>query len=68
MPAMARMCPTCGEPAEWEGNPDRPFCSDRCRMIDLGRWASEDYRIPIGPADPGGPAHERTGEYDREEE
>jgi endogenous inhibitor of DNA gyrase (YacG/DUF329 family) len=30
----------------WEGNPDRPFCSERCRLIDLGAWASERYRIP----------------------
>jgi len=29
----------------WEGNPFRPFCSERCRLIDLGRWASEEYRL-----------------------
>ncbi len=40
-------CPTCKTPVEWsESNPHRPFCSDRCRLIDLGAWASEDYRIP----------------------
>lgn len=39
-------CPRCGKPAGWEGNPSRPFCSDRCRMIDLGAWANEEYRIP----------------------
>ncbi len=40
-------CPTCKKPVEWsESNPHRPFCSDRCRLIDLGAWASEDYRIP----------------------
>jgi uncharacterized protein len=39
-------CPVCGKEAVWEGNPDRPFCSDRCRTVDLGAWASEEYRIP----------------------
>jgi endogenous inhibitor of DNA gyrase (YacG/DUF329 family) len=29
--------------------PDRPFCSPRCRLIDLGRWLGEDYRFPAGP-------------------
>jgi uncharacterized protein len=40
-------CPICGEPAAWKDNPDRPFCSERCRTIDLGNWASEDYRVSI---------------------
>jgi endogenous inhibitor of DNA gyrase (YacG/DUF329 family) len=39
-------CPTCKKEVRWENNPFRPFCSDRCRLIDLGKWASEDYRIP----------------------
>jgi hypothetical protein len=39
-------CPACGKDSPWENNPFRPFCSERCRMIDLGKWASEDYRIP----------------------
>ncbi|HYD47621.1 MAG TPA: DNA gyrase inhibitor YacG [Terriglobales bacterium] len=38
-------CPTCRRPAKWEGNPYRPFCSDRCKVRDLGAWASEEYRI-----------------------
>lgn len=39
-------CPTCKKSVEWlESNAFRPFCSDRCRLIDLGAWASEDYRI-----------------------
>ena len=43
-------CPTCGEPAVFEPfNPYRPFCSERCRLIDLGSWASESYRIPGKP-------------------
>lgn len=39
-------CPRCKSPAKWEGNPNRPFCSDQCRLVDLGRWASEEYVIP----------------------
>jgi hypothetical protein len=39
-------CPVCGREAAWEGNPDRPFCSERCRLIDLGAWADERYKIP----------------------
>ena len=38
-------CPVCKNTAPWDGNAFRPFCSDRCRLIDLGKWASEDYRI-----------------------
>jgi uncharacterized protein len=40
-------CPRCGTTAEWStANRFRPFCSERCRLIDLGAWASEDYRVP----------------------
>jgi hypothetical protein len=39
-------CPGCRKETTWEDNPYRPFCSDRCRLIDLGRWAQERYRIP----------------------
>ncbi|NOS80922.1 MAG: DNA gyrase inhibitor YacG [Nitrospira sp.] len=41
-------CPLCRQPSIWEGNPWRPFCSERCQMTDLGAWAMEWYRIP-GP-------------------
>ena len=45
-------CPACGKPAVYaESNPSRPFCSPRCRLTDLGGWASEAYRIPAQPAD-----------------
>ena len=40
-------CPRCGRRHEWEGNPYRPFCSERCKMVDLGRWLSGDYRVPV---------------------
>lgn len=39
-------CPRCKVETVWEGNPDRPFCSEKCRMIDLGCWADEEYKIP----------------------
>ena len=49
-------CPTCGEPATYApSNPWRPFCSERCRSIDLGAWASEAYRIPAKEDDEPGP-------------
>jgi endogenous inhibitor of DNA gyrase (YacG/DUF329 family) len=41
-------CPCCRKSISWEGNPFRPFCSERCKMIDLGAWAGEEYRIPSG--------------------
>lgn len=40
------LCPICKKASGWKGNPFRPFCSERCKMIDLGKWALEDYRIP----------------------
>ena len=39
-------CPQCKKEAPLAGNPNRPFCSERCKMIDLGVWATEGYRIP----------------------
>jgi len=40
-------CPTCNKEIAWDkSNPYRPFCSERCKLIDLGEWASESHRIP----------------------
>ena len=40
-------CPACGKSVEWsEANPHRPFCSERCKTVDLGAWAAERYRVP----------------------
>jgi endogenous inhibitor of DNA gyrase (YacG/DUF329 family) len=47
-------CPTCGEPTSWRGNSQRPFCSLTCRLIDLGGWLDERYRIPPREDDDGG--------------
>ena len=45
-------CPTCGKEVEWKPeNRFRPFCSERCKQIDLGAWASEAYRVPTAPPD-----------------
>ena len=40
-------CPICDAkmPADWSEYPDYPFCSKRCRMVDLGRWLNEDYKL-----------------------
>jgi len=41
-------CPTCGARVPWTPESRfRPFCSERCKAIDLGAWASESYRIPV---------------------
>jgi endogenous inhibitor of DNA gyrase (YacG/DUF329 family) len=48
--ARSVACPACGKPALFSpANPWRPFCSERCRIKDLGAWASESYRIPAKP-------------------
>jgi len=40
-------CPTCGNPVEWStAQRWRPFCSERCKLIDLGSWFDESNRIP----------------------
>ncbi|RKP48522.1 DNA gyrase inhibitor YacG [Pararobbsia silviterrae] len=45
-------CPTCSKRLEWSPlNAFRPFCSERCKQIDLGAWAAEKYTIPGKPAD-----------------
>ena len=53
-------CPQCGGESLWSAdNKFRPFCSERCKLIDLGQWADEGYRIPAEdgqnpPDDPDG--------------
>jgi endogenous inhibitor of DNA gyrase (YacG/DUF329 family) len=50
---MTVRCPTCRTIVVWETAAYRPFCSERCKAVDLGRWLREDYRIPAeeGAAD-----------------
>ena len=45
-------CPICGKPTEWQDNPTRPFCSERCKLIDFGSWANEEYAVPTEEAAP----------------
>jgi len=44
---MKIKCPKCGRDLEFRNNPYRPFCSERCQMVDLGRWMSEAYQVPL---------------------
>lgn len=47
-------CPTCGKEMEWDiNNRFRPFCSERCKLIDLGKWANEEYRVEQRERDSG---------------
>ena len=46
---MRVRCPTCGRGIDWEGSDFRPFCSERCRLIDLGGWLAERHAIPAEP-------------------
>ena len=39
-------CPTCKKKVPYEGNPFRPFCSERCKLIDLDNWLEGRYRVP----------------------
>jgi uncharacterized protein len=56
-------CPICRKPVA-KGNPEFPFCSERCRLLDLGNWASEKYVVstPIQPSDIPPNGHDRNDE------
>jgi endogenous inhibitor of DNA gyrase (YacG/DUF329 family) len=56
-------CPECGRPVPWSSESTyRPFCSDRCRLIDLGAWLTEQHKIPDQSTEvgeiPSPPSHE----------
>lgn len=56
-------CPTCGKPVEWTPeNRFRPFCGERCRLIDLGEWFKEERRIPGREPSP---APEEDGDWNQ---
>lgn len=61
-PSRIVRCPACGKPAKaTPENAARPFCSRRCKLIDLGRWFNEDNRIPgdtAGDAGHNGPGRD----------
>ena len=39
-------CPSCGKQTEYHGNEFRPFCSERCKLLDFGAWADEEFALP----------------------
>jgi uncharacterized protein len=57
MPEKITRCPICRKEVSFD-DPEMPFCSARCRIIDLGNWASEKYSIPGGSIQPGELAEE----------
>ena len=51
------LCPICKKPVNDRDdsrtpNPSFPFCGERCKLIDLGRWLGERYQIPVKPTEP----------------
>ena len=64
-----RVCPQCSQQVMWPETPTYPFCSERCRLIDLGLWATEGYRIAgEGVKDPEDGLEASTSEDERDEE
>jgi len=65
-PTLAMQCPICHQDVSWAGNPFRPFCSERCKLIDLDHWLAERYRIstPVESRDKNNPAGD-TGQGDK---
>ena len=63
---MKSTCPTCRGVATREGNKLWPFCSERCHLIDLGRWLNEDYRVPDQPDTSGGGIESASPQSDDE--
>jgi uncharacterized protein len=71
---MTRRCPICRKPTDSQTNSDFPFCSERCRLLDLGNWASEKYKITSPVFDESElegedrePSSSRRGHSDRDE-
>jgi endogenous inhibitor of DNA gyrase (YacG/DUF329 family) len=62
---MSVKCPICKKEVDWEENPYRPFCSERCKLIDLGQWAKELYKFP---GDRGSSESEQSGPGEKEKE
>ncbi|MBF0464107.1 MAG: DNA gyrase inhibitor YacG [Nitrospirae bacterium] len=57
---MRVKCPMCSKDVEWNGNPFRPFCSERCKLTDLGKWAADEYRIA------GSPLNDDNADYNKD--
>lgn len=67
---MIVACPTCKKSIEWgEKFPFRPFCSERCKLIDLGAWADGSYNISDGThVDPDAYPEEFSNQNDKDDE
>lgn len=63
--SAVRRCASCGKPAQKDGNKFWPMCSERCHLVDLGRWLGEEYRVP-GEPDPTLGALGPAGEEEKE--
>lgn len=61
---LVRPCPICRKPVSWELNACRPFCSERCKVMDLGAWATESYRLPEKPDEENGEGWTEPAEGD----
>lgn len=62
-PPRIGACPTCRKSSSLEpSNPWRPFCSERCKLIDLGAWASGRYSIPVVDSDEDEPRAPQDGQ------
>lgn len=61
-------CPHCKAMTHWEGNSWRPFCSERCKMVDLGLWSMEQYRIAGKPTEEQGESSSTPGSANREDD
>jgi uncharacterized protein len=61
---MKRRCPICRKPTDSETNAAFPFCSERCRFLDLGNWASEKYVISNPVFDESEDKNSRPGDPD----
>ena len=64
---MNYRCPICRAPADSETGANFPFCSERCRLLDLGKWASGEYKVvdKVGYEDKGTARDLEPGEPDR---
>jgi endogenous inhibitor of DNA gyrase (YacG/DUF329 family) len=55
-------CPSCGKETQFQGNEFRPFCSERCKLLDFGAWADGEYSLP---SESGAPTEEEISEIER---
>jgi uncharacterized protein len=59
-------CPTCRREIDWSASAFRPFCSERCRLIDLGAWLTEKHAISGDAAEVGSESKEDRTAGDRD--